>query len=117
MLSLAAREADIVGISLLDPRGPGLPAPPTFAQKIAWLREAAGARFGELELHVNASQVEVGGRPDESALASPSSLRGSVDQIIETLHARREQFGVSYHVIPRRSMEAFAPVIARLHGT
>jgi probable F420-dependent oxidoreductase len=129
MLSLAAREADIVGLSLLDPRAPGLPPPPTFAQKVAWVREAAGARFDDLELHVNASLVQVTDRPSEveidrvatrthqthaQVLASPGSLVGPVEAIVETLLARREEFGVSYYVVQGRVMEAFAPVIARI---
>jgi len=131
MLSLAAREADIVGLSLLDPRAPGLPPPPTFAQKVAWVREAAGDRFDELQLHVNASLVQVADQPSETeiervaartrqtreqVLASPGTLVGPVEAVVETLLARREEFGVSYYVVQGRVMESFAPVIARLRG-
>jgi len=131
MLGLAAREADIVGLSLLDPRAPGLPPPPTFAQKVAWVREAAGDRFDELQLHVNASLVQVADRPSETeiervaartrqtreqVLASPGTLVGPVEAVVETLLARREEFGVSYYVVQGRVMESFAPVIARLRG-
>jgi probable F420-dependent oxidoreductase len=108
MLALAGREADIVGISLLDP--PGAP-PPTFAQKVAWVREAAGARFDDIELHVNARSVGAGADSAES----PGALVGpSIDAIVEKLHAQREMFGVSYYVMPHRFLETFAPVIARL---
>ena len=41
LLSLAARQANIVSISMLDPRGPGLPTPPTYAEKVRWVRAAA----------------------------------------------------------------------------
>jgi probable F420-dependent oxidoreductase len=128
MLSLAAREADIVGISLLDRRGPGAPEPAPFAQKVEWVRQAAGDRFDTLELHVNASLVEVSDTPDaavEQVAArtgqtpaqvreSPGTLVGSVDTIVEQLHARREQYGVSYYVVQGRVMDAFARIIARL---
>jgi probable F420-dependent oxidoreductase len=129
MLRLAAREADTVGLSLLDPRGPGLPPPPTFSQKVAWVREAAGERFDDLELHVNASLVQVSDHPSEAdiervatrtrqthaqVLASPGTLIGPVDAVVETLLARREEFGVSYYVVQGRVMDAFAPVVARL---
>jgi probable F420-dependent oxidoreductase len=129
MLGLAAREADIVGLSLLDPRAPGLPPPPTFEQKVAWVREGAGERFEDLELHVNASLVQVTEHPSEAeidrvatrtgqtraqVLASPGSLVGSVEAIVETLLARREAYGVSYYVVQGRVMEAFGPVIARM---
>jgi probable F420-dependent oxidoreductase len=132
MLGLAAREADIVGLSLLDSRGPGLPPPPTFDQKVAWVREAAGDRFDQLELHVNASLVEVADHPSdadierviartgqtrEQVLASPGTLVGSVDAIVETLLARRAKYGVSYYVVQGRVMDAFASVVARLRQT
>jgi probable F420-dependent oxidoreductase len=128
MLSLAAREADIVGISLLDRRGPGLPEPPSFAQKVEWVRQAAAERFADLEIHVNASVVDVTDSPDatiEQAAArsgqtaaqvreSPGTLAGSVDAVLEQLYARREQYGITYYVVHGRVMDAFAPIIARL---
>jgi len=132
MLSLAAREADIVSISLLDQRGAGLPDPPSFAQKVEWVRQAAGARLNDLEIHVNASLVQVGdvpgsaaaveqqalrrGMTPEQVLDSPATLVGSIDAIVERLLACRERFGVTYYIIQGRSMDAFAPVVARLHG-
>jgi hypothetical protein len=117
-----------VGISLLDRRLPGAPAPPPFAEKVGWVREAAGARFSELELHVNAAVVDIGDRPSaaveqyaarmgmslEEALASPGALVGSVDAVVEQLEARREQYGVSYYVVHARNMDPIAQVIARL---
>jgi probable F420-dependent oxidoreductase len=125
-LSLAAREADIVGISLLDPRGPGVPSPPTFAQKVAWVREAASERWDNIELHINASVVAIGPNAfDELAQAAarrgvpvsqlgPGVLAPSVEAIVDHLHMQREQFGITYYVIPSRYLETFAPVIARL---
>ncbi|HLZ28847.1 MAG TPA: TIGR03621 family F420-dependent LLM class oxidoreductase [Chloroflexota bacterium] len=132
MLSLAAREADIVGISLLDRRLPDQPAPPTFAQKVEWVRQAAGGRFGDLQIHVNASVVDVSDTPSDQyieqmaertgqspgqVLESPGTLVGSVDAIVEQLHARRERYAISYYVIHARFMDAFAPVLARIHGS
>jgi probable F420-dependent oxidoreductase len=128
MLSLAAREADIVGISLLDRRAAGQPEPASFAEKVEWVRQAAGERFSELEIHVNASVVDVTNTPEatiEQAAArtgqtasqiweSPGTLVGSVDAILEQLHARREQYGITYYVVHGRVMDAFAPVLARL---
>jgi probable F420-dependent oxidoreductase len=106
-LSLAAREADIVSISLLDRQ----PDPPTFAQKVAWVREAAGARFAYLELHVNVNAVEIG---DGSPQPMPNKLVGSVEGICEQLHRWRAECGVSYFAVPARLMDAFAPIVARL---
>jgi probable F420-dependent oxidoreductase len=132
MLSLAAREADIVGISLLDRHVPGQPEPPTFAQKVEWVRQAAGDRFCNLEIHVNARAVEVTDADPHAAIEhiaaqtgqspaalheSPGTLVGSVEAIVEQLHARRQQYGVSYYVVHARFMDALAPVIARMNGS
>src|SRR5439155_21360343 len=48
LLSLAAREADIVTFAL-PPDAPEA----AFAERIGWLREAAGPRFEQLELNLN----------------------------------------------------------------
>ena len=105
MLALAAREADIVSISLLGKTRA------TFEQKVAWVREAAGLRLADIEIQVNISRVDLSAT---SAEETPNALTGSVEQIAETLLRRRQESGVSYYVIKAASMEAFAPVIARL---
>jgi probable F420-dependent oxidoreductase len=128
MLSLAAQQADIVGISLLDQRGPGLPEPPSFAQKVEWVRSAAGARIDEIEIHVNANVVAVTDdaaavlaeaaartrQTPEQVMASPGTLVGSVDAIVGRIRAQRDQYGINYYVVQGRAMESFAPVVARL---
>lgn len=105
MLSLAAEEADIVGISLL---GQGA----SFEQKVASVRGAAGARFPHLDLHVNVSRVEV--RDAAAEDDAPGALIGSVSQIAETLHERRERYGLNYYIIKGQAMDAFAPVLTRV---
>jgi probable F420-dependent oxidoreductase len=131
MLTLAARQADIVSISMLDPRGPGLPQPPTYAEKVRWVRAAAGSRYSDIELHVNASYVEVTEHrkttlaqlaarlqmTPEEMLQSPAILVGSVDAIVEQLYAWREQCDVSYFIVSSRLMDVLAPIIARVAGT
>ena len=131
ILALAGREADIVGISLLDRRGPGQPAPPPFAQKIEWVRQAAGARVNDLELQVSASNIEVTdnpeaaisqiaarrNQPEADIAASPGTLVGTEDAIVDHLFAQRELYGVSYYVVHARAMDAIAPIIARLSGS
>jgi probable F420-dependent oxidoreductase len=131
MLSLAARQADIVSISMLDPRRPGLPKPPTYTEKVHWVLQAAGSRYNSLELHVNVAHVEVTDNQPaalaqlaarlhmapQDVLQSPTALVGSVDAIVEQLQAWRERCDVSYFIVPLRLMEAFAPVVARVAGT
>jgi hypothetical protein len=41
---------------------------------------------------------------------------GPVERIVDQLHARRERYGFSYHVVPDGAMEAVAPVVERLAG-
>lgn len=134
VLSFAAREADIVGIAHKNGNKHGLDLANTTekptAEKIAWVREAAGNRFPHLELSVMVFAVaftdnreraaqRIGANFDISgaqALDSVQLLIGTVDQIVEDLWFRRERFGISYIVIKEEHMEAFAPVVERLSG-
>ena len=50
-------------------------------------------------------------------LETPYLLVGTVEEICETLRERRERYGISYLTVFERDMEAFAPVVARLAGT
>ena len=52
----------------------------------------------------------------DDVLDSPVVLIGSVDEITETLHERRERYGLSYIVVLEPAVEAFAPVVERLTG-
>ncbi len=52
----------------------------------------------------------------EVILRAPYLLLGTVDQICEDLLARRERYGISYINVFEPSLEALAPVVARLAG-
>ena len=95
------------------------------------VREMAGDRFAQLELNALVQRVVVTedrrGAAEElthrwkqlsadEILASPYVLIGTVDQIVEDLEARRERWGISYYVVREPSLDAFAPVVARLAG-
>ena len=56
------------------------------------------------------------GVPAEVLAEHPHALIGSVPEICEKLEQRRSELGVSYINVAQRSMEAFAPVVARLAG-
>ena len=104
-------------------------------QKLAWVRQAAGDRFDDLELNILVAEVMVTedreqvaqfiaaamapnmGASVEQVLQVPYVLIGTVDQICESLLARREQFGISYITVFEKNLEALAPVIARLAGS
>jgi probable F420-dependent oxidoreductase len=137
VLRLAGREADIVGIN------PNLRAGAVTAdaakstlrevteQKLGWIREGAGDRFDEIELQVRYFAAAItddarglaevmapgfGVSPDE-ALDSAVACVGTLDEVVDLLVQRREEWGVSYCVFGDDSFEAFAPVVARLAGT
>jgi hypothetical protein len=103
----------------------------TYAQRVAWVKEAAGDRLESLEFQCmvffcqivpNRDEVLANAAPlfnvtPEDAGRMPIVLVGTTDQLAETLQERREEFGFSYWVVHEPEMEAFAPVVARLAGT
>jgi probable F420-dependent oxidoreductase len=137
LLSLAAREADIVGIvanaasgymdDALEARGM---IESDTDQKLAWVREAAGDRYPDLEIQTLCGYTHVGegagseadrvasevGVPIEDLLRIPIVMIGSVTQIVEQIHARRERWDMSYFVVNADKAEEFAPVVAALAG-
>ncbi len=136
MLSLAAREADIVGVNptlTAGELGPDVAAtatPAAYDEKIAWIRDAAGSRFADLELQCHcafvmvttdarsiAGQMAAGyGLSAAEALEVPITLFGTVGELCDMVEARRERYGFSYWVVPDDAMQSFAPVVARLAG-
>ncbi|HEY7342669.1 MAG TPA: TIGR03621 family F420-dependent LLM class oxidoreductase [Ktedonobacterales bacterium] len=137
LLTLAAREADIIGIEamLKDDQGSADPSEHTetaLGQKVALLREVAGERFAAVELNYGFRTVIVTddrqqaaeqrartrgrGETAEAILADPYLLIGTVEQMVETLQRRREQFGISYLQVFFQDIDSFAPVVARLAG-
>lgn len=137
VLSIAAREADIVGVNpnlaagYVGPEVAESARPAHYRERIDWIREAAGDRFADLELQMLTFLVQVGvdakkaaaeiaplfGIDPDEALEIPLALVGSVEQIVETLQRRREEYGFSYVVIHDGEMDLFAPIVARLAGT
>ncbi|MDQ3147304.1 MAG: LLM class F420-dependent oxidoreductase [Actinomycetota bacterium] len=137
VLTVAGREADIVGINVnlkageIGPdAGPNATAEAT-AEKIGWVREAAGDRFDEIELNVAMFFVVITDDREgtaaamasgfnvtpEEVLQVPHALVGTVDQACEELERRRAEFGFTYIVVNEPGFEALAPVVARLAGT
>ncbi|WP_426566150.1 TIGR03621 family F420-dependent LLM class oxidoreductase [Angustibacter sp. McL0619] len=140
-LELAAREAQIVGLAPRIRRG----AVPDFrsytweatAEKIDWVRQAAGDRFGELtfnvypsfwpttvtdDLHgeiekVRAAVLERGGvdLTEREVLDSPHLFIGSHDRLVEKFSELRERLGISSFLVG--DLDQLAPVVERLAGT
>jgi probable F420-dependent oxidoreductase len=135
LLSIAAREANIVGVNFKTTAEGGLDVPSlsqeATAQKVDWIRQAAGARFNQLELSMLVAFAAITDNPQSSAeeiahgfrkagfdlqseqvLATPQSLIGSVDQTVVALQERRERYGISSYLLMEDQMDAFAPVVA-----
>jgi hypothetical protein len=55
--------------------------------------------------------------PVDLVLETPFVLLGTADAIAAQLQASRARYGISYVAIFEDSLEAFAPVVARLAGT
>ena len=136
VLSIAAREADIVGINATMSAGVvGLHTFSTMTaevvdEKVAIVREAAGARFNDIELNVRAFLVNITDDAKQAASGiasmlgveqqmveqSPFALVGPTSKIIDDLLERRERWGFSYVIVGADDVDSFAPVVAALNG-
>jgi probable F420-dependent oxidoreductase len=135
LLTLAAREADTVGINTtlrVGDNGPGATTQATldrYDRCLTWVREAAPDRFDVIEFQIVAFATRIVasrraaartatmlGLPGEDALELPIVLIGTEDEVCERLLERRERWGFSNIVVPGEAMESFAPVVARLAG-
>jgi probable F420-dependent oxidoreductase len=136
VLSIAAREADIVGINPNLRAGEiGVDAAQDSLReqtdrKVQWIRDAAGDRIDDIEIQMRFFVTSV--RPDrmklgealaaslgvtpEEALESGAALVGTEDEIGEQLQRRREEWGLSYVVIGDANVDEFAPIVAKLAG-
>ncbi len=138
LLSLAARTADTVALN------PGLPldfgdwqegATPyadVTDRKLAWIRDAAGERYANLEIQTS---VIAGGITDgdpepllqpvatmlgvsSAQLAGcPHVLAGTVEHCIETVRGWRKRWGISYITVPAAIARELAPVVSALRDT
>lgn len=136
ILQLAGREADIVSFNfnnragVIGPDGVQTSTAEKTLRKVEWVREAAGARFADVELEIALYFAFVGdgtaavaqgmaanfGLSPEEMARHPHAAFGSVDEICAELEQRREIYGISYFTVGDAAMEAFAPVVNRLAG-
>ncbi len=136
VLSIAAREADIVGINgtmtagVVGPDAISTMTAEAVDEKVAIVHAAAGQRMSEIEMNVRVFMVRVTperdkvidsfsgafGVPREFMVESPFALVGSTEKMIEDLLARREKWGFSYIIVGAEDVEPFAPVVAALAG-
>jgi probable F420-dependent oxidoreductase len=137
VLRFAGATADIVGVNAsihsgeIDVAAGRDALPERIDEKVEWVRAGAGDRFDQLEINAWLAFAEV---TDDTAtvadaiatlfetdpatlLSSPLVLIGSVGEIEDRLHERRERWGYSYHVIPGDRAREFAPVVKRITAT
>jgi probable F420-dependent oxidoreductase len=128
ILRAAAERADIVSLSGIGNAGFS-PVPQAVDERVAHIRAAAGGREVELQALVQrvvvtddprdaAGQIQdqLPGAAVEDILATPYLWIGTVESICEHVLAARERWGFSYFTVFNDSLDAAAPVVARLAG-
>ncbi len=136
VLTIAAREADIVSINVdlragkAGPESAPNASPEATRTKVSWVKEAAGERFEQLELNTLVGFVMVTddrqsliesiaptfGLDPADAVHVPLALVGTLEEIEEELYWRRENYGITYFSISSDAFETLAPVVGRLAG-
>jgi probable F420-dependent oxidoreductase len=135
VLSLAGREADIVGFGGFTHREADTSVRLThfteagLEDRIGVVRAAAGERFAQLELNVLVQRVEITDDPEavaaplvermpgatvEDVLASPFLFIGSVPELVAKAQRLRSRFGVSYLACFEAALEPMTTLIAAL---
>ena len=137
VLRIAAQWGDIVSINVDLRAGTGgaetapNASPEATRQKIGWVKDAAGERFDDIELNcligfaiitdeaqkIADAMAPTFGLDPADALHVPVALIGTLDEMVEELQWRREEYGISYFSIEADCWESLAPVVSRLAGT
>lgn len=136
VLSIAAREADIVGINATMSAGViGASVFDTMTaekvdEKVGVVRDAAGSRWNDIEMNIRAFLVNVTddargaadgiasmlGVTADQVESTPFALVGPPSKLIDDLLARRERWGFSYVIVGMADIESFAPIVDALNG-
>jgi probable F420-dependent oxidoreductase len=134
LLTFAAENAQIVGVNPTMPssekkaESAADAVPANIDEKIGWIKDASGARFEQIEIHawLRFAQVTRNSRKKaegliplfrvdtDQILSSPIVLMGTVNEIIEHLHERRERWGYSYFTVQQAVAKDFASVLEHL---
>ena len=137
ILSLAAREADIVGVNPkivareINPRSMATAAAEAVDERIGWIRAAAGGRMDDIELQLQVLVTVVTddrqaaaeklapalGLPPEVILSAPYFQIGPLGLIADNLRELRDRWGISYIAFQQDATETVAPIVAQLAGT
>jgi probable F420-dependent oxidoreductase len=125
VLTIAAQHADLIGLTgsrVKDVEDP-------MAERVEFVRNAAGERFDSLELNLAITAMPDVGESapnlkltrmyspdlsDEEILAQRSVLTGSPREMADTLSGYREKYGLSCFTVQDNHLENFSKVIAEL---
>jgi probable F420-dependent oxidoreductase len=125
VLTIAAQQADIIGLTGSRVREADDP----LAERIEFVRNAAGDRFESLELNLATTAVPRVGETipdlsmtrryasdlsDEELLSLTSVLSGTPREMADKLSAFRDKYGVTSITVQDNHLENFAKVIAEL---
>lgn len=136
VLSIAAREADIIGINatmsagVIGPQAFDTMTAAAVDEKVAIVREAGAHRFDDIEMNIRAFLVNIAddsraaaeaigsmiGVAPELVESTPFALVGPTSKIVDDLLERRERWDFSYVIVGMNDVESFAPVVAALNG-
>lgn len=125
LLTVAARNADIIGLTAGQPITGTHDA---FGERVDFVRSAAGERFEQLELNLAITAVpDRTGVPnlsitrrfspelsDDQLLQLPGVLTGSPREVADTLRGYRDTYGLTYITVQDAHAEFIAKVIAEL---
>lgn len=125
VMTLAARHAHIIALTGAKVRDVEDP----LAERISFVRQAAGERADSLELNLVITAVPRAGESipnlsltrrnapnlsDEQLMAMHSVLSGSPREMADQLLGYREKYGVTYFTVQDNHLENFGKVIAEL---
>jgi probable F420-dependent oxidoreductase len=125
VLTLAARHADQIGLTGAKVRAVDDP----LAERIEFVRNAAGDRFDALELNMVITALPREGETipdlkmtrayapdssDEELLSAPSVLSGTPREMADTLSEYREKYGLTCFTVQDNHIENFGKVIGEL---
>lgn len=136
VLSIAAREADIIGINgtmhagVVGPDAIATMTAEAVDDKVSIVHAAAGDRLADIEMNVRVFMVNVTddrtgtlafiakaiGVETSMVEQTPFALVGPPAKIVEDLLERRHRWGFSYIIVGADDIESFAPVVAELAG-
>jgi probable F420-dependent oxidoreductase len=126
LLTVAARQANIIGLTggqrITEDQD-------ALAERVDFVRNAAGDRFDDLELNlaITALPRDGSGKPDLSIIRralpdrsddeltqTAAVLSGSASEMADTVRGYRDTYGVSYLIVQDKHAQAFSKVIEEL---